>query len=69
MSGDGIDLAAIYQLLTEVARKVGGHDRRFDKIDHRFQEIDARLGEMTADIAGMREAVTNYHASVFGHAS
>ena len=67
MSGNGIDLAAIYQLLTEVARKVDGHDRRFDHIDNKFQEIDARLGEMSADIAGLREAVTNYHASVLGH--
>ena len=64
MSGNGIDLAAVYQLLSEVARKVGDHDRRFDQIDRRFdqiharfQEIDARLGEMTADIAGLRESV------------
>jgi chromosome segregation ATPase len=67
VSGNGIDLAAIYQLLTEVARKVGDHDRRFDHIDNKFQEIDARLGEMSADIAGLREAMTNYHASVLGH--
>ena len=57
MSGNGIDLAAVYQLLSEVARKVGDHDRRFDQIYARFQEIDARLGEMTADITGLRESV------------
>jgi chromosome segregation ATPase len=80
-SGNGIDLAAIYLLLTEVAEKVAAHDRRFDQIDRRFDQIDRRfelvdrrfeaidrkLGEMSADITGLREAVTNYHASVLGH--
>lgn len=60
MSGNGVDLAAVYQLLSEVARKVGEHDRRFDRIDR-------RLGDMSAMIAGLRESVTNYHSSVLGH--
>lgn len=60
MSGNGIDLAAVYHLLSEVARKVDAHDRR-------FAQIDSRLGEITADIAGLRDAVTNSHASVLGH--
>jgi hypothetical protein len=60
MSGNGVDLAAVYQLLSEVARKVGEHDRRFD-------QIDRRLGDMSAEIAGLRESVTNYHSSVLGH--
>ncbi len=59
-SGNGIDLAAVYQLLSEVAARVAAHDRRFD-------QIDRKLGEMTADIAGLREAVTHYHATVLGH--
>ena len=67
MSGNGIDIGAVYQLLSEVARKVGDHDRRFDQMDRRFQAIDTRLGEVIADISGLREAVTNYHASVLGH--
>lgn len=67
MSGNGIDLAAVYHLLSEVARKVDAHDRRFAQIDRRFAQIDSRLGEITADIAGLRDAVTNYHASVLGH--
>ncbi|HVB17516.1 MAG TPA: hypothetical protein VNF04_13350 [Stellaceae bacterium] len=66
-SGNGIDLAAVYQLLTEVARTVSGHDRRFEAIDRHFEAIDRKLGEMTADISGLREAVTSYHASVLGH--
>jgi hypothetical protein len=73
-SGNGIDIAAVYQLLTEVARTVSGHDRRFEAIDRRFETIDRRfeaidrkLGAITGDIAGLREAVTHYHASVLGH--
>ncbi|HMD64670.1 MAG TPA: hypothetical protein VKF83_11965 [Stellaceae bacterium] len=43
--GNGIDIAAVYQLLTEVARTVAGHDRRFDQIDRRFESIDGRLDD------------------------
>ena len=42
---NGPDIAAVYQLLTEVARIVGGHDRRFDEHDRRFDAIEARLDE------------------------
>ena len=73
-SGNGIDIAAVYQLLTEVARSVSAHDRRFEGLDRRFEALDRRfealdrkLDEMSADIVGLREAVTNYHASVLGH--
>ena len=66
-SGNGIDLAAVYQLLREVADRIASYDRRFDQMDGRFAAIDRALGEMTADIVGLREAVTNYHATVLGH--
>jgi hypothetical protein len=59
-SGNGVDIAAVYQLLREVANRIASHDRR-------FEAIDSKLGEVTADIAGLREAVTNYHATVLGH--
>jgi len=42
-SGNGIDLAAIHQLLTEVAETVRGHSERFDRIDARLDGIEARL--------------------------
>ena len=45
-SGNGIDLAAIYQLLTEVAEKVASHDRRFELIDRRFEQIDRRFEQI-----------------------
>jgi len=54
MSGvNGPDIAAVYQLLTEVAQQVGDiirrlseHDRRFEQIDGRFEQIDRRLEQM-----------------------
>lgn len=108
-SGNGVDIAAVYQLLTEVARTLAGHDRRFDGYDLRFEGYDRRfdaqdrkldaqdrklneiigvvndhtaklnelaeivnrhdrkLDDLTTDIAGLREAVTHYHATVLGH--
>jgi hypothetical protein len=44
MSGhDGPDISAVYQLLSEVARIVAGHDRRFDEHDRRFDTISTPL--------------------------
>ena len=66
-SGNGIDLAAIYQLLSEVALTVKGHSQQFETMGRRFGALDSRLGEVIADIGGLREAVTHYHATVLGH--
>jgi DNA repair ATPase RecN len=101
MSG-GVDIAAVYQLLTEVARTVAGHDRKLDDIagrldrhdrrldsqDRKLNEIilvvnqhtakldelaavvnrhDLRLQDLTTDVAGLRETLTHYHATVLGH--
>ncbi len=103
MSGhDGPDISAVYQLLSEVAQIVAGHDRRFDEHDRRFDAHDRRfdehtgklnelisvvnghgskldelaavvnahdrkLDDLSADLAGLRETLTHYHASVLGH--
>jgi uncharacterized coiled-coil protein SlyX len=49
---NGPDIAAVYQLLREVAqmvaehgRKLEEHDRRFDAIDRRFDHINGGLAE------------------------
>jgi hypothetical protein len=61
MSGiNGPDIAAVYQLLTEVARTVAGHDSRLDSIDR-------RLDDLTAGLSSLREAITHYHSTVIGH--
>ena len=54
MSGvNGPDIAAVYQLLTEVALQVGDivrrlseHDGRFEQIDRRFEQIDRRFEQI-----------------------
>ena len=54
MSGpNGPDIAAVYQLLTQVAGTVTGHDRKLD--------------DLAAGLASLRDAVTHYHSSVLGH--
>ena len=52
-SANGPDIAAVYQLLTQVAQTVTGHDRKLD--------------DLAAGLVSFREAVTNYHATVLGH--
>jgi chromosome segregation ATPase len=61
MSGvNGPDIAAVYQLLTEVARQLGevaqqvseiarrvtAHDRRFEQIDRRFEQMELRFEQI-----------------------
>ena len=82
MSGvSGPDIAAVYQLLTEVARRVAGHDARLDGItayltDHdrkldgiaaHLAEDDRKLDDLAAGLRSLREAVTHYHSTVIGH--
>ena len=50
MSGaDGPDIAAVYQLLTQVSRTVTGHDRKLD--------------DLAAGLASLRDGVTHYHSA------
>jgi hypothetical protein len=46
MSGvNGPDIAAVYQLLTEVSRRVAGHDSRLDSFDRKLDGIAAHLAD------------------------
>lgn len=38
-SGNGVDLGAIHQLLTEVAETVRAHGERFDNVDRRLDQL------------------------------
>jgi chromosome segregation ATPase len=42
-SGNGIDIGAVYQLLTEVAQAVAGHDRKLDAQDRKLDAQDRKL--------------------------
>jgi chromosome segregation ATPase len=63
-SGNGIDLAAIYRLLTEVAEKVAAHDRRFDQIDRRFEQIDRRFGQIDRRFDQVAEVLNNHSRKI-----
>ena len=75
MSGpNGPDIAAVYQLLTQVARTVTGHDRKLDDLSVEFAGLrnvvaahDRKLDDLAASLASLRDAVTHYHSSVLGH--
>jgi hypothetical protein len=80
-SGNGIDIGAVYQLLTEVAETVRGHSARFERLDARFEglgarfegldarfeRLEARLDDVAVGLSDLRSAVTNYHGAVLGH--
>ena len=75
MSGaNGPDIAAVYQLLTQVAGTVTGHDRKLDDLSAEvagLREVvaahDRKLDDLAAGLASLRDAVTHYHSSVLGH--
>jgi hypothetical protein len=82
MSGpNGPDIAAVYQLLTQVAGTVSGHDRKLDDLSAEIFGLsgtvaslrgivathDRKLDDLAAGLSSLREAVTHYHSSVLGH--
>ena len=75
MSGpNGPDITAVYQLLTQVASTVTGHDRKLDDLSAEFAGLrdvvaahDRKLDDLAAGLASLRDAVTHYHSSVLGH--
>ena len=66
-SGNGIDLGAVYQLVSEVAERTRAHDAQFARLNGRFDDVDRRLDDLTVGVADLRNAVTNYHSTVLGH--
>jgi hypothetical protein len=80
-SGNGIDLAAIHQLLIEVAQSVRGHDRLLNELVVRANDHARTLGELVGVVNGhsrkiddlasevreLRLAVNQYHDAVIGH--
>jgi hypothetical protein len=73
MSGDGVDTAAVYQLLSEVAKTVVRHDGQFARVFAMMNDMatgmvaEAGLRVVADDLAALRQEVRGYHASVVGH--
>ncbi len=80
-SGNGIDLSAIHQLLTEVAQTVRGHDGVLGELvvranDHgraigglvgAVNEQSRKIDDLAAELNELRLAVYQYHDAVIGH--
>jgi hypothetical protein len=66
-SGNGADLGAVYQLLSEVAQTVRSHGDEFGRIHLKLDGLSRTVGDLTASFADLRGAVTEYHATVVGH--
>jgi chromosome segregation ATPase len=66
-NGNGVDIAAVYQLLTEVAQTVAGHDRKLDaqdrKLDAQDRKLDAQDRKLDAQDRKLNEiiVVVNEH--------
>lgn len=60
-SGNGVDIGAVYRLLTEVGAAVREHSARLDRIEARFDGIGGRLDE---HIGKLNEvvAIANEHS-------
>jgi hypothetical protein len=74
MSGNGADIAAVYQLLSQVAQTVNEHSRILN--DHTrvlnehtllLHDHGRRLENIEHGQSTLRQAVVEYHSSVIGH--
>jgi hypothetical protein len=68
-SENGVDLAAVYQLLSEVAQTVRGHSGRLDNIDRQLASHERKLDDLAVGLGDLRTAVTNYHSTVLATVS
>jgi hypothetical protein len=55
VSGNGVDIAAVYQLLRGVADRVIAHDTRFAVLGRQLAGVQSDIGEL-------RRTLTQYHA-------
>ncbi len=73
-SGNGIDLAAIYQLLQDVARRVAvietrlaNHTETLDELVAVATQHSRKIDDLAASLTELRLAVGQYHDAVIGH--
>ncbi len=76
MSGNGVDIAAVYLLLREVADTVIQHDgkftaidRQFDGLDRKFEDPEPKFDDLRSQVSGLRQTVIEYRASVMRRAT
>jgi hypothetical protein len=66
-SANGIDIGAVYDLLTQMSGRLDSHDRKFDQLLRVINEHGRKLDGLTAGLSDFRSTVTNYHSAVLGH--
>ena len=59
-SGNGVGIAAVYQLLSQVAQTVNGHALL-------LHEHSRKLNDLEHGQTSLRQTLTQHHASVMGH--
>jgi hypothetical protein len=64
VQGNGIDIGAVYQLLTEVAQKVTEMDARITAVDARITAMDARVTAMDARITAVHQELADFREQV-----
>ena len=65
--GNGIDHAAIYRLLAQVAATVTGHSAEFQRMDRRMTGLESRLTGLADTVSSLTQEVRDYHGAVMGH--
>jgi chromosome segregation ATPase len=72
--GNGVDIAAVYQLLSQVAQTVLGHSRQLDDLTRDVHDLKRDVHDLKRDVkvlgdgqATLRQTLTEYHSSVIGH--
>ncbi len=65
--GNGIDIAAVYQLLTQVARTVNDHTRVLNDHTRQLADLTRGVNDLHDGQATLRQTLTEYHSSVIGH--
>ena len=81
MSGNGTDMGSIVAMLQQLiattqgfataqdgmAKILGEHSRKLDRLHHDVDLLRTDVNGMKADLTGLRQAGTEYPASVGGH--
>lgn len=59
-SANAPDIAAVYQLLTQVAQTVTGHDRKLDELSANMAELRRTVGGLGETVTGLSEIVARH---------
>ena len=68
-SGNGVDLAAIYQAVLALNEKLTSLDNKVTFLDRRMDQQDRKLETLASkdDLNRLRQTVVEYHSAVIGH--